>query len=101
MRRRPGMRGVRSIGVTSGGRTKDLEDGVRVRRPVHGSGSQLAAARRRELIVLGFAIVLRESPLALDQTALLEPVERDVEGPVFDVNRRVARVLDPARDGVP
>src|SRR2546423_11531208 len=86
--------------------------GWRFRRPQlaphrRGEGSperevraQRLPSRGGEPVVLGSAILLRESPLAVDPAFALEAIERRVKRALFDLERFASFLLDPAPDAV-
>src|ERR1043165_4243838 len=86
--------------ASSGGGGENLVDGGGVGRPPARSLRQLCAPRARELIELGFAVVLGESPLGLDPLPLLHPVERGVESALFYREGPFGGLPDPLSDGV-
>ena len=65
-----------------------------------GLGAELFPALGGELVVLGFAVVLGESPLGLEPAALLHAVEGGVERALFDLESLVGGLADPGGDGV-
>jgi hypothetical protein len=77
-----------------------LEHGVGVPRPSPRLGAERRAPGGGELVELRAAVVLREPPVALDEPALLEPVQRGVERAFLDAERVVGGLGDPAADGV-
>src|SRR5262245_51265444 len=87
-RRSPGMRGT---AIGSGG-AEHLEDGAGVFGPTLCLQAELSPSRRGELVVLGLAIVLGESPLGVEPAALLHAMERRVERALFDVELVVGRL---------
>src|SRR5688572_17193697 len=58
----------------------------------------MAAAGDREVVVPGPPIVVGRSPLALDQPALFEAVERLVQGAVQQLESSIASPIEPVRD---
>src|SRR6185312_1427617 len=81
-------------------RAEDLEHGVGVSREVGRLLAELPPAGGSQLVVLGLAIVLGKPPVGADPAARLEAVERHVQRPILDLDRAVARLLDPAGDGI-
>ena len=81
-------------------RLKDFKDSAGVLCPYGGLGAELLSSLGGELVVLGFAVVLRESPLGLEESAFLHAMERGIEGAFFDLESLVGGVADPGGDGV-
>ena len=52
-------------------------------------------------IILRFALVLRESPLGLEQAFVFEAPEGGVEGAVLNLDAFAGGVLDAFDDGIP
>src|SRR5688500_8617927 len=76
-------------------------DGIRVALPRRELGAELCSAPRGELVELCFAVVLRETPLALDPPLSLETMQGRVERALLDEKGAIAPFADGARDGVP
>ena len=74
----------------------DLDEAV----PGRAAGLQPFAAGSGEAVVLRLAVVVRDSPLGLDEAAPFEAVERGVERAFADEERGVGGLLDPFDDGV-
>ena len=61
---------------------------------------ELAASFRREAVVAGAAVVLGRAPERRDPAAILESMQRGIEGSMFDLEHVVRPVRDGVRDGV-
>jgi len=68
--------------------------------PGRGLGAELRATLGRQLVELGFAVVLAAAPLALDPAALLEAVQGGVERAFTYGENVICELLDPSGDGV-
>src|SRR5580765_2735137 len=67
---------------------EDLRDRGRQLAPRAGLRVEPCAAFFRQLVVLRAAIVIGGAPARLDPAAPLEPMERRVQRPLLDVERR-------------
>src|SRR5262245_42007807 len=72
-----------------------LEDGGGVQAPPGNLGAQPAASFRRQLVVLGPAVVLRDAPLGRDQPAGLEAMQGLVEAGILDGQDAVSTLAYP------
>src|SRR5215207_10102649 len=79
---------------------EDFEDSLCVLAPLGGFGAELFSAGGGELVVLGSAVVLGQSPLRFDELFALEAVECLIERGVFDGQHFIGALADPPRDGV-
>src|SRR5688500_2839123 len=66
-----------------GGRFHQARDRARQLLPSRGLGGEHLLAGRSQTVVLRFAIVLRGAPERGHQAAVLEPVQRRIQRPVF------------------
>src|SRR5437773_8953725 len=64
---------------------QNLEDGARITSEDVRLAPELFPADGRELVVLGFAVVLGQSPLAREQAALFHAVKGGVERALLDL----------------
>src|SRR5688500_9906890 len=78
-----------------------LPDDAHITRPALGLGAELASPAGGEPIELRIDVVLRETPLGLDEAARFHSVERRVEGRVLDAELTVGGLPQPAEDVVP
>src|SRR5689334_3959621 len=95
----------RAMGVLRGatesdGGVQNAKDCLGVARPVGGLARELMAARGREPVVLGAAVVLGAPPLGGDPAARLHAMKRGVERSFLDPQRLVGPLANPARDVV-
>src|SRR3954468_18070667 len=77
-----------------------LEDGACITSEDVRLAAELFASGGRELVVLGFAVVLGHAPLALEPAAFFHAVERGIEGALLDLEVVVGGVADPPGDGI-
>src|SRR3954451_3521366 len=68
--------------------------------PVGDSRLKVAFTAGGELVELGASIVLGDAPVAVDQPALLESVQREIQRAILDDQRVAGSLLDPSRDTV-
>ena len=80
--------------------THDPADGSNHFVPAGLVRGQLLPARRREPVVLRLAVVLGGTPERRDPTTVLEPMQRRIEGPVFDLEHILRPSLDGLGDGL-
>ena len=62
--------------------------------------NELASALARQRVEPRLAVVLRRSPVRLDELTLFQPLQRRIERPVIDDQDVVGLVLNRARDGL-
>src|SRR5687768_8851849 len=98
----PGMRrmGGRRVRGRCLRRLEHAGHGADVSLPGGDLGAELRAPARRELVELCLAIVLGESPLALDPALALQAMQGRVERTLLDEKRVVAPFADEPRHGV-
>src|ERR1700730_12894941 len=87
------------IGLLLGG-PQDPIDGAHQLLPPAGLLGQLAPSRRRQPVIPGLAIVFRGAPEGGDPGAILQAMQRGIEGAVFDLKDRIGAVFDDVGDGV-
>src|SRR6059058_367510 len=75
-------------------------DCLRVSKPDFGFIPEMFAARRRDRVEPRAPIVLRKSPLGLDEPAVLESAQRRIERALLYAQYVASGLLDPARYGV-
>src|SRR5688572_5671925 len=78
-----------------------LPDDGHITRPALGLGAELASPAGGEPIELRLAVVLRESPLGLDEATCFHAVERRVQRRVLDAELTIGGLSQPAEDVVP
>src|SRR5262249_20071674 len=88
----------RSYGHRFVGGSQHLGHSCGVAVPIVQVRGELASPFRRELVVLGAAVVLRPPPRCLDPALVFHAVERWVERAFLEAERVVRSVLDPPRD---
>src|SRR4051812_13208594 len=69
--------------------------------PGIGFQRELLLSRARELVELRASVVVRRTPLGLDPSAPLEPVEGGVERSLRDLECGARHLMDPLGDGPP
>src|SRR5665213_176013 len=77
------------------------EHGVGEACPRDGFQVQLRAPFRRQRVVFGAAVFLRQPPVRRNPAAILEPVERGVKRTLFYTQDIVSGLLEPPSNGVP
>src|SRR4029078_12338060 len=82
------------------GRRHDGGDGLGEAGPRGRFSRERVAALGSDLVILGAAVVQRESPRGLKKLALLEAVKCGVERALFDSEDVAGDVLDQPRDAV-
>src|SRR6476646_4759728 len=82
---------------SAGGREYEI-NGAGVAPPLFGLRGEGAFAGGGESVVLGFAIVFRRAPLALDEAFALESVESGVERALADLEGVARELLDALAD---
>src|SRR5262249_42349627 len=80
------------------GGMNDLRHGPRVAIPRRHAPAQLLTPFRSERVVFRAAFVLRESPIRVDETAVLHAMERRVECTVLDLKHVPGRGANPFGD---
>jgi hypothetical protein len=78
----------------------DKTDGVHDLPPLVALLLQLTTTFRRERVIARATIVLRGRPAGLDPPAILETVQRGIQGPLLHLEKRLGPLLDRPRDGV-
>ena len=81
-------------------RIHDAADGVHQLRPAVLLARQLRLAGRGQPVVLGALVGLADAPLGLQPAALLEPMQRRIERPGFDLEQIVGLRADRLADAV-
>src|ERR671919_2030070 len=74
-------------------------DGVGHALPFPRFDSELTAARRGEVVILGAAAQLRDLPLGLDPALVLETMESRIKGALIDLQDVLGNLLDALGDG--
>src|SRR5436190_1549300 len=84
-RSRHSVRMRANIVLPSSARRENGFDGKHVPAPRFGFDAEGPASLRGEAVVFGAAVVVARAPFAVDPGALLEPLERRIEGALVDV----------------
>src|SRR4029453_10467392 len=79
---------------------EDLDHCARVALPGRDARSKLLATGRRQRVVLGTAVVIREAPLCLDPALGLEAMEGLIERGILDGEDAVGALAHPSGDGI-
>src|SRR5881394_670291 len=95
---RASMRMRANIVLPSSARRENGFDGKHVPAPGFGFDAEGPASLRGETVVFGAAVVVARAPFAVDPGALLEPLERRIEGALVDVEDALRELLDALAD---
>jgi len=76
-------------------------DGIRQSQPAVELGFSSCPSLASQLVELGLPVVLGDAPFGIDETLLLHPVQRWIEGALLDAQRILRKLMDPLGDGIP